>query len=115
MAEPFDSIKSYLEKHHADTWAKIIANRGVRNVYGIKLSRDGNAIYIGNDDEHITLLSYSEGMHHSYNDGQGHVTGVQRSSLVTIDDIIKHIKYNPKSYKNEYVLKTLEWLYNNMR
>ena len=108
MAEPFNTI--YLKLNKDQIWLQLLAEPN-KNHYGVKLSKTHDAFYLGNDDEHITILKDTNGMHHT-----GKNVGYQQKhpSLTTLDSILDHIDINKEFYKNEYIRRTVEYI-NNMK
>lgn len=104
MAEPFETIKAKLSK--TKLWLKLLAEPN-RNHYGVKLSGSRDAFYLGNDEEHITILQNTNGMHHT----GSHLGYKQKhTSLTTLDSILDHIDHNKNFYKNKHIRIAVEYI-----
>ena len=54
-----------------------------KSKYSVKITSGQDAIYIGNDDNHFTILKDTDGFHHTVNQA-----GEGQQAATTIDDLI---------------------------
>jgi hypothetical protein len=77
--------------------------------HGVKISRTGDAIYIGDDHNHCTVLSGTAGYHHTE---YGHSANGQHEAYTSLTDLLERVRYNREFYTNT-ILDALEWLEKN--
>lgn len=100
MNEPFRTIYFTLMLHNFQTgkWS-----------YGVKISNSGDAIYIGDDANHCTILKGTPGYHHTES---GYSANGQHDTYTTIREILDRVEYNPGFYTNT-IRDALTWLERN--
>lgn len=100
MNEPFRTIYFTLMLHNFQTgkWS-----------YGVKISSSGDAIYIGDDANHCTILKGTPGYHHTES---GYSANGQHDTYTTIREILERVEYNPGFYTNT-IRDALTWLERN--
>lgn len=100
MKEPFRTIYFTLifKGHQVGKWS-----------YGVKISNTQDAIYIGDDFNHCTVLKGVDGYHHTEG---GHSTNGQHEGYTTIAKMIERVEYNPAFYTRT-IGDALTWLENN--
>jgi hypothetical protein len=97
LKEPFRTIYFTLKLNNFQTgkWT-----------YGVKIARTEDAIYIGDDSNHLTVLSGTPGYHHTE---YGNCANGQHEDYTTIADMLERVRYNPGFYTNT-IVDALEWL-----
>jgi protein tyrosine phosphatase len=109
MAEPFDTLyqnmvltpSSGKQFPADDKWH-----------WNVNLSKTKDAFYIGDDNEHITILKHHPGFHHTVRT-EGKLP--QHLGAVTLKQIIQHIEYNTwddstSPYQKDDILKQLRYI-----
>jgi len=99
MREPYRTLYSYL----------VAQNNWQQGVWRYDVKWTGNALYIGTNDEHVTILQASTGFHHSFNEQGRHITR-QQHEAATISMIVNHIESNPRSYWEPRILQAMKYL-----
>jgi len=99
MKEPFRTIWFTLIQHNFPTgkWT-----------YDVMISKTADAIYIGDDANHCTVLKGHAGYHHT----EGGTTGDQHDAYTTLESMIERAEYNPTFYTQK-IVTALTWLKNN--
>jgi hypothetical protein len=77
--------------------------------WGVKLTENQEAVYIGDDANHITILKGTNGFHHTQN---GVSSNGQHEGYTSIESILERVDYNPSHY-NTQIRDALTWLKNN--
>ena len=94
-------------------WAWAGAANFPQRVWLYDVKWTGSAFYIGDDDEHITILEDTDGFHHSFNERGRHVTRGQHDAT-DLDDICSHIRFNRRAYFNgRDIIRALEYIRDN--
>ncbi len=90
-------------------WANATSFPTGRWLYDVKWT--GSAFYVGDDDDHVTVLQDVAGFHHSYNSHRrGHVTREQHRAA-TIGDISSHIRFNSSTYPTRTkIIRALDYI-----
>ncbi|GLS24639.1 hypothetical protein [Marinibactrum halimedae] len=100
MNEPYKTLYMQLMKHNWQHWG--------RWKFGVKAIQ-GEAIYIGDDDAHLTILSKVNGYHKTINK----ITGPQDLTATTLDAIIRKCEVGDAFDITPTINNTLQWFKNN--
>ncbi|WNG40170.1 hypothetical protein F0U61_45690 [Archangium violaceum] len=102
MQEPFRKIYLTLQAHNHPTgeWR-----------YNVKIAASGDAIYIGDNSNHCTVLSYDSGFHHT--EGGSSLNG-QHRSYTTIERMLERAEYYGNApFYTDKIRNALRWLRDN--
>ncbi len=100
MKEPFRTLWWTLKQNRfpTGTWK-----------YGVKLTNSEDAIYIGDDGNHCTVLFGTAGYHHTEN---GRSLNGQHEAYTTIESMLERAEYNPEFY-SQTIIDALKWFKTN--
>ena len=101
MKEPYATLWWSLMKanwQHWDKWK-----------YGVK-AKQGEAIYIGDDDAHVTVLAGTDGYHKTIN----RITGTHDQTVTTLDGLIEKCTKGSTAWDiTPTILTALQWFKDN--
>jgi hypothetical protein len=100
MNEPYRTLFMQLMKHNWPYWG--------RWRYGVK-DKQNEAIYLGDDNAHLTILCNTNGYHKTIN----RVTGPQDLTATTLDVIIRKCTAGAAFDITPTIKSALQWFKNN--